>query len=117
MAIQGKRRGQSKIAARTLNGPFSLVGEAANRFSRHRYRVFDSTWAESPYYLLLFVSALMMVKIEKSAEEPAAVVTGLPVSHYTQERVKQLQDLLGRAHEVRVSSGETLVKVERIKVI
>ena len=106
-----------KIAPLTLNGHSYLVGEAAKRFSRHRYRIFDSTWAESPYYLLLFVSALMMMKIDKSADEPAAVVTGLPVSHYTQERVKQLQDLLGQAHSVQTLSGENSVKVERVKVI
>jgi len=104
-----------RIIPLSLNGHSYLVGEAAKRFSRHRYRIFDSTWAESPYYLLLFVSAV--TRIDKSACEPAAVVTGLPVSHYTQERVRQVQDLLGRAHEVRVSSGETLVKVEKIKVI
>ncbi len=106
-----------KIAPLTLNGHSYLVGEAAKRFSRHRYRIFDSTWAESPYYLLLFVSALMMMKIDKSADEPAAVVTGLPVSHYTQERVKQLQDLLDQAHSVQTLSGENSVKVERVKVI
>ena len=106
-----------KIAPLTLNGHSYLVGEAAKRFSRHRYRIFDSTWAESPYYLLLFVSALMMMKIDKSADEPAAVVTGLPVSHYTQERVKQLQNLLGQAHSVQTLSGENSVKVERVKVI
>jgi len=104
-----------RIIPLSLNGHSYLVGEAAKRFSRHRYRIFDSTWAESPYYLLLFVSAV--TRIDKSACEPAAVITGLPVSHYTQERVRQVQDLLGRAHEVRVSSGETLVKVEKIKVI
>ncbi len=54
-----------KIAPLILNGHSYLVGEAAKRFSRHRYRIFDSTWAESPYYLLLFVSALMAMKIEK----------------------------------------------------
>ena len=106
-----------KIVPLSLNGHSYLVGEAAKRFSRHRYRIFDSTWAESPYYLLLFVSALMMMKIDKSADEPAAVVTGLPVSHYTQERVRQVQDLLGQAHNVQTPSGETLVKVEKIKVI
>ena len=90
-----------KITPLSLNGHSYLVGEAAKRFSRHRYRIFDSTWAESPYYLLLFVSALMMMRIEKSADEPAAVVTGLPVSHYTQERGKQIQDLLGQAHKVQ----------------
>ena len=90
-----------KIIPLSLNGHSYLVGEAAKRFSRHRYRIFDSTWAESPYYLLLFVSALM--RIDKSASEPAAVVTGLPVSHYTQERVRQVQDLLGHAHNVRIS--------------
>src|SRR2546425_8566872 len=74
-----------RVIPLSLNGHAYLVGEAARRFSRHRYRIFDSTWAESPYYLLLFVSALM--RIDKSAFEPAAVVTGLPVSHYTQERV------------------------------
>src|SRR5207244_2743212 len=99
----------------SLNGHSYLVGEAARRFSRHRYRIFDSTWAESPYYLLLFVSALM--RIDKSASEPAAVVTGLPVSHYTQQRVRQVQELPSRAHEVRVSSGEGLFKIEKIKVI
>ncbi len=104
-----------KIVPLSLNGHSYLVGEAAKRFSRHRYRVFDSTWAESPYYLLLFVSALM--RIEKSSGEPGAVVTGLPVSHYTQERVRQVQDLLGQAHNVRTSAGETSVKVEKIKVI
>ena len=57
------------------------------------------------------------MKIDKSADEPAAVVTGLPVSHYTQERVKQIQDLLGQAHNVQTLSGETSVKVERVKVI
>lgn len=104
-----------RIIPLSLNGHSYLVGEAARRFSRHRYRIFDSTWAESSYYLLLFVSALM--RIDKSACEPAAVVTGLPVSHYTQERVRQVQDLLGHAHDVRISSGEALVKVEKIKVI
>ncbi len=104
-----------RIIPLSLNGHSYLVGEAAKRFSRHRYRIFDSTWAESPYYLLLFVSAV--TRIDKSACEPAAVVTGLPVSHYTQERVRQVQDLLSQAHEVRVSSGEALVKVEKIKVI
>jgi len=104
-----------RITPLTLNGRSYLVGEAAKRFSRHRYRIFDSTWAESSYYLLLFVSAL--IRIEKSAREPAAVVTGLPVSHYTQERVKQIQDLLGHSHNVRTSSGETSVKVEKVKVI
>jgi len=104
-----------KIIPLSLNGHSYLVGEAARSFSRHRYRIFDSTWTESPYYLLLFVSALM--RIDKSASEAAAVVTGLPVSHYTQERVKQVQGLLSRAHEVRFSSGEILVKVEKIKVI
>ena len=104
-----------RIIPLSLNGHSYLVGEAAKRFSRHRYRIFDSTWAESPYYLLLFVSALM--RIDKSSREPAAVVTGLPVSHYTQERVRQVQDLLGQAHNVRTSAGETSVKVEKIKVI
>jgi plasmid segregation protein ParM len=104
-----------RIVPLSLNGHSYLVGEAARRFSRHRYRIFDSTWAESPYYLLLFVSALM--RIEKIAGEPAAVVTGLPVSHYTQERVKQVQNLLGKAHSVRTSSGEALVNVEKTKVI
>jgi len=104
-----------KIAPLTLNGHSYLVGEAAKRFSRHRYRIFDSTWTESPYYLLLFVSALM--RIDKSASEPAAVVTGLPVSHYTQERVRQVQDLLGQAHNVQTLYGETSVKVEWVKVI
>ncbi len=104
-----------KLIPLTLNGHSYLVGEAAKRFSRHRYRIFDSTWAESPYYLLLFVSAL--TRIEKSAGEPAAVVTGLPVSHYTQERVKQIQNLLGQSHNVRTSSGEISVKVEKVKVI
>ena len=106
-----------KIAPLTLYGHSYLVGEAAKRFSRHRYRIFDSTWAESPYYLLLFVSALTMMKIDKSADEPTAVVTGLPVSHYTQERVKQLQELLGQAHGVQTLSGETSVIVEKVKVI
>ena len=106
-----------KVAPLTLNGHSYLVGEAAKRFSRHRYRIFDSTWAESPYYLLLFVSALTMMKIEKSVDEPAAVVTGLPVSNYTQERVKQIKDLLGQAHNVQTLSSETLVKVERVKII
>jgi plasmid segregation protein ParM len=104
-----------KIIPLSLNDHSYLVGEAARRFSRHRYRIFDSTWAESPYYLLLFVSAV--TRIDKSACEPAAVVTGLPVSHYTQERVRQVQDLLGHAHDVRISSGEALIKVEKIKVI
>src|SRR5438093_6444769 len=104
-----------KIIPLSLNGHSYLVGEAARRFSRHRYRIFDSTWTESPYYLLLFASALM--RIDKSASEPAAVVTGLPVSHYTQERVRQVQDLLGHSDNVRISSGEALVKVEKIKVI
>jgi plasmid segregation protein ParM len=104
-----------KIAPLTLNGHSYLVGEAAKRFSRHRYRIFDSTWTESPYYLLLLVSALM--RIDKSAAEPAAIVTGLPVNHYTQERVRQVQDLLGQAHNVQTPSGETPVKVERVKVI
>src|ERR1043166_9145650 len=104
-----------KVAPLTLNGHPYLVGEAAKRFSRHRYRVFDSTWAESPYYLLLFVSALM--RIEKSDAQPGAVVTGLPVSHYTPERVKQIPDLLGQAQNVHTSSGETSIKVEKVKVI
>jgi plasmid segregation protein ParM len=104
-----------KIAPLTLNGHSYLVGEAAKRFSRHRYRIFDSTWTESPYYLLLLVSALM--RIDKSAAEPAAIVTGLPVNHYTQERVRQVQDLLSHSDNVRISSGEALVKVEKIKVI
>jgi plasmid segregation protein ParM len=104
-----------KIAPLTLNGHSYLVGEAAKRFSRHRYRIFDSTWTESPYYLLLLVSALM--RIDKSATEPAAIVTGLPVNHYTQERVRQVQDLLSHSDNVRISSGEALVKVEKIKVI
>ena len=106
-----------KITPLILNGRSYLVGEAAKRFSWHRYRIFDSTWAESPYYLLLFVSGLMMLRVEKSLEEPAAIVTGLPVSHYTPERVKQIQDLLGQAHNVRTLSGETPVKVEKVKVI
>ena len=106
-----------KIAPLTLNGQSYLVGEAAKRFSRHRYRIFDSTWAESPYYLLLFVSALTMMKIDRSADEPMAVVTGLPVSHYTQQRVEQLQELLGQAHMVQALSGETSVTVEKVKVI
>src|SRR5215813_363938 len=71
----------------------------------------------SPYYLLLFVSALMAMRVEKIADEPAAVVTGLPVSHYTQERVKQIQDLLNRADNVQILSGEAPVKVDRVKVI
>ncbi len=50
-----------RIIPLSLNGHSYLVGEAAKRFSRHRYRIFDSTWAESPYYLLLFVSALMRI--------------------------------------------------------
>ncbi len=104
-----------RITPLTLNGHSYLVGEAAKRFSRHCYRVFDSTWAESPYYLLLFVSALM--RIEKSDTQPGAIVTGLPVSHYTQERVKQIQDLLGQAPNVRSASGQTSVKVEKVKVI
>ena len=54
-----------RIIPLSLNGHSYLVGEAAKRFSRHRYRIFDSTWAESPYYLLLFVSAL--TRIDKSA--------------------------------------------------
>ena len=106
-----------KIAPLVLDGHSYLVGEAAKRFSRHRYRIFDATWAGSPYYLLLFVSALTMMNVEKSADEPAAVVTGLPVSHYTQERVKQLQDLLGQTHSVKTLSGETSLKVERVKII
>jgi plasmid segregation protein ParM len=57
------------------------------------------------------------MRIEKSASEPAAVVTGLPVSHYTQERVRQIEDLLGRSHNVRTSSGEASLKVARVKVI
>ena len=56
-----------KIAPLSLNGHSYLVGEAARRFSRHHYRIFDSTWSESPYYLLLFVSALL--RIEKAGEE------------------------------------------------
>lgn len=104
-----------KIVPLSLNGHSYLVGDAARRFSRHRYRIFDSTWTESPYYLLLFASALM--RVEKSFGEPAAVVTGLPVNHYTQERVRQVQDLLGQAHSVRTSAGETSVKVEKVKVI
>src|SRR5947208_13787157 len=67
-----------RIIPLSLNGHSYLVGEAAKRLSRHRYRVVDSTWAESPLYLLLFVSALM--RIDKSAAERLAVVTGLPVS-------------------------------------
>ena len=57
------------------------------------------------------------MRIDKSAAEPAAVVTGLPVSHYTPDRVKRIQDLLGQAHNVRTLSGETSVKVEKVKVI
>src|SRR5437016_5823321 len=95
-----------RIIPLSLKGHSYLVGEAARRFSRHRYRIFDSTWAESPYYLLLFASALM--RIDKSAAEPLAVVTGLPVSHYNQERVRQVQDLLGQAHKVQISSEEAL---------
>src|SRR4029077_9210316 len=83
-----------KITPLVLNGHSYLVGEAAKRFSRYRYRVFDSTWTESPYYLLLFVSAMMVMRVEKVTDEPSAVVAGLPVSHYTQERVKQIQELL-----------------------
>jgi hypothetical protein len=37
-----------RITPLTLNGHSYLVGEAAKRFSRHRYRIFDSTWAERP---------------------------------------------------------------------
>src|SRR5262245_40786728 len=96
---------RTKIIPLSLNGHCYLVGEAAKRFSRHRYRIFDSTWAESPYYLLLFVSALM--RIDKSASESAAVITGLPVSHYTQDRVRQVQDLLGQAHNIHASAMET----------
>jgi plasmid segregation protein ParM len=106
-----------KIASLVLNGQSYLVGETAKRFSRHRYRIFDSTWAESPYYLLLFVSALLMMRIEKQADEPAAIVTGLPVSHYTPERVKRIQDLLSQAQNVQTMSGENSVKVERVKII
>jgi len=106
-----------KITPLILNGHSYLVGEAAKRISRHRYRIFDSTWAESPYYLLLFVSALMAMRIEKLPEDSAAVVTGLPVSHYTQERVKQIQELLGQADKVRTLSGEASMKIEKVKVI
>ena len=106
-----------KITPLILNGHSYLIGEAAKRFSRHRYRIFDSTWAESPYYLLLFVSALMAMRVEKLPDDSAAVVTGLPVSHYTQERVKQIQDLLSQALKVQTPGGEALVKVENVKVI
>ncbi len=104
-----------KIAPLTLNGHSYLVGEAARRFSRHQYRIFDSTWSESPYYLLLFVSALL--RIEKAGEEPVAVVTGLPVNHYTPERARQIEQLLARSHNVSTPSGETSLKVEKVKVI
>src|SRR3989338_5708799 len=57
-----------KISPVTLNGHSYLVGEAAKRFSRHHYRIFDTAWSESPYYLLLFVSALL--EIDKSTDEP-----------------------------------------------
>jgi hypothetical protein len=36
-----------RLVPLSLNGHSYLVGEAARRFSRHRYRIFDSTWAES----------------------------------------------------------------------
>src|SRR5215813_8025730 len=35
-----------KVTPLVLNGHSYLFGEAAKRFSRHRYRVFDSTWTE-----------------------------------------------------------------------
>ncbi|MEE8076572.1 MAG: ParM/StbA family protein [Candidatus Binatia bacterium] len=104
-----------KVAPLTLNGHSYLVGEAAKRFSRHHYRIFDSTWAESPYYLLLFVAALL--RIEKPNDESISIVTGLPVSHYTQERSKQIQDLLARSHNVNTTSGQTSLRVDRVKVI
>src|SRR5215470_891441 len=106
-----------KITPLVLNGHSHLVGEAAKRFSRHRYRVFDSSWTESPYYLFLFVSAMMAMRVDKIVDEPSAVVTGLPVSHYTRERVKQIQELLSQAHNVQISSGEAPVKVDGVKVI
>src|SRR4030095_15701400 len=104
-----------KIIPLSVNGHSYLVGETARRFSRHRYRIFDSTWTESPYYLLLFVSALM--RIDKSSCEPLAVVTGLPVSHYTQERVRQVQDLLGQAHNVRISFWAALITADTITTL
>lgn len=106
-----------KVAPLILNGQTYLIGEAARRFSRHRYRLFDTTWAESPYYLLLFVSALSSMKIDKLVAEPAAVVTGLPVSHYNAERVKRIEQFLTTASQVRDLSGNSLVTVERVKVI
>lgn len=104
-----------KITPLTLNGHSYLVGEAAKRFSRHHYRIFDSTWSESPYYLLLFLYALF--QIGKEDEEPIAVVTGLPVSHYSAERAKQIQSLLAKRYEVAMPSGSTILPVEKVKVI
>ena len=62
----------------SLNGHSYLVGEAAKRFSRHRYRIFDSTWAESPYYLLLFVSALTRMKSINPPASPRPSSRGFP---------------------------------------
>jgi plasmid segregation protein ParM len=55
------------------------------------------------------------MRIDKSASEPAAVQA--PVSHFTWERVRQVQDLLSHSDNVRISSGEALIKVDKIKVI
>jgi len=104
-----------KIVPLSLNGHSYLVGEAAKRFSRHQYRLFDSSFSESPYYLLLFVFALSQV--ENVEGEPIAVVTGLPVNHYSPERAKQIQKLLSQSHNVSMPSGQSILKVEKVKVI
>ena len=104
-----------KITPLSLDGHSYLVGEAAKRFSRHHYRLFDSSWSESPYYLLLFVFAVSQV--EKGERDPIAVVTGLPVSHFSPERAKQIQKLLTRSHEVKPASGQGPLRVEKVKVI
>lgn len=104
-----------KIAPVTLNGHSYLIGEAAKRFSRFHYRVFDSSFTQSPYYLLLFASALL--QLDDSPAEPAAVVTGLPVSRYSEEWARELKDLLAKNHKLRTASGETNLNVEKAKVV
>lgn len=104
-----------KIIPLTVNGHSYLVGEAAKRFSRHHYRIFDSAWSESPYYLLLFLSALL--QMTKEAEEPLGIVTGLPVNHYTPERAKQIEGLLARTHNVSTPAAKFSLDVARVKVI
>src|SRR5437867_13283243 len=61
-----------RIIPLRLNGRSYLVGEAAKRFSRHRHRIFDSTWSESPHYPLLFVFAV--TRTDNPAGELEAVV-------------------------------------------